>query len=206
MKCSYLRPVSVLLAAVVVSGCASSGVKNPGGVDVRQMGADERGFVAGTGIESQDIVAVGDEMARAILGTPAIASAPTPPIVMLKAIENETRFPINKDIFLQEIMSRLIENSAGKVRFLDRDPAVDAELNLQRSGAVGANKDVSVNKKMGYDYILKGKLIGQTTRTSNGTSDYVLFTFDLVDIRTTEIIWQKSHRIKKQGQDDAVYR
>jgi len=38
-------------------GCASNGVKNPSGVGVTQMRGDERGFVAGTGVESQDPLA-----------------------------------------------------------------------------------------------------------------------------------------------------
>ncbi|HZV34667.1 MAG TPA: penicillin-binding protein activator LpoB, partial [Verrucomicrobiae bacterium] len=49
-----------LMVAMVgmIAGCASSGVQNPNGVPVTQMRADEQGFVAGTGIESQDLVAV----------------------------------------------------------------------------------------------------------------------------------------------------
>ena len=70
--------------AAIAAGCASSsGVKNPSGVPVTEMKADERGFVAGTGIESQDIVTVADKMARAIVGVPEIANAP----VALKALD-----------------------------------------------------------------------------------------------------------------------
>ena len=46
----------VLLAAALLGGCATSeGVRNPSGVPVTEMRPDERGFVAGTGIEAQDI-------------------------------------------------------------------------------------------------------------------------------------------------------
>src|SRR4051794_32199185 len=62
------RMGSFAVAVAIVSGCASSGVKNPSGVPVTEMKADERGFVAGTGVESQDLVAVTDKMARSILG------------------------------------------------------------------------------------------------------------------------------------------
>ena len=40
----------ILLVAALVAGCASSGVKNPSGVPVTRMNADEQGFVAGTGV------------------------------------------------------------------------------------------------------------------------------------------------------------
>src|SRR4051794_40104809 len=118
-KC--LSILSVVTLAALITGCASTGVKNPSGVQVTQMNPDERGFVAGTGIESQDIVGVADKMARGVVSVPEIANAKGVPRVVLLPVKNETRFPINKDIFLQEIMSLLNERAVGKVRFLARD-------------------------------------------------------------------------------------
>src|SRR5215471_10913563 len=92
--------VAGLLAASLLAGCASSGVKNPSGVPVTQMRPDEQGFVAGTGVESQDLVVVTDKMARSILSIPQIANAQGVPRVVLDPVINESRFPINKDIFL----------------------------------------------------------------------------------------------------------
>src|SRR3954464_10387578 len=92
-----------LLAGIVAgsaffSGCETAqGVKNPSGVPVTEMRPDERGFVAGTGVESQDLVVVADNMARGIIGIPQIARAPRPPFVVLEPVVNNTRFPINKD-------------------------------------------------------------------------------------------------------------
>src|SRR6266850_75967 len=107
MKSSLAKLIVPLTAAVVVAGCASSGVKNPSGVPVTRMNADEQGFVAGTGVESQDLVAVTDKMVRSVLSIPQIANAATPPIVVLDPVDNQTRFPINKDIFLTRIRTEL---------------------------------------------------------------------------------------------------
>src|ERR1019366_788408 len=93
-------PICGAALAVLVAGCASSGVRNPSGVSVTHMNADEQGFVAGTGVESQDLVMVADKMARSILASPQIANAATPPTIVLNPVDNQTRFPINKDIFL----------------------------------------------------------------------------------------------------------
>ena len=61
MKKSYVNyTLSLAAVAALTAGCASSGVQNPRGVPVTEMKADERGFVAGTGVESQDLVAVTD--------------------------------------------------------------------------------------------------------------------------------------------------
>jgi len=197
-----------LAATFLMSGCASSGVKNPSGVPVTEMKADERGFVSGTGIESQDIVAVSDKMARGILGVPEIAGATTTPRIALLPVENQTTFPINKDIFLEEIMANLNEKASRKVLFLARERMGDLEKerNLKRTGEVTSTTDPGLNQFKGADYFLTGTLLGQTTSTSAGRSDYILYSFKLINPNTTEIIWQGSHRIKKQGQADAVYR
>jgi PBP1b-binding outer membrane lipoprotein LpoB len=197
-----------LTAAVLVAGCASSGVKNPSGTGVTQMRADEAGFVGGTGVESQDLVAVTDKMARSVLAIPQIATAVTPPIVLLDPVDNQTRFPINKDIFLTRIRSELNSKCRGKVTFLARDrmAALEKERNLKREGAVTASSDPNVQEFKGGDYFLTGSLQGLSTRTKAGTSDYILYAFQLIDVRTSAIVWEDNAEIKKQGLEDAAYR
>ena len=130
----FVLPITT---AALVAGCASSGVKNPSGTGVTRLNADEQGTVAGTGIESQDLVAVTDKMARSVLSIPQIANATAPPIVVLDPVDNQTRFPINKDIFLTRIRSELNSKCRGKVMFLARDrmAALEKERNLKREGA-----------------------------------------------------------------------
>jgi PBP1b-binding outer membrane lipoprotein LpoB len=201
-------PVCGAALAALVAGCASSGVKNPSGVGVTHMTADEQGFVAGTGIESQDLVMVADKMSRSILGIPQIANAATPPTIVINPVDNQTRFPINKDIFLTRIRAQLNSKSAGKVMFLARSQmeALEKERNLKRSGTVTASADPSVQEFKGADYFLTGTLQGLSTRTKAGTSDYILYDFHLIDARTSGIVWEDSAEMKKQGLEDAAYR
>jgi PBP1b-binding outer membrane lipoprotein LpoB len=197
-----------LAAAASLAGCASQGVQNPAGVQVTEMRPDERGRIAGTGIESQDLVAVTDKMARMILAIPEIANAKTTPRIVLEPVINETRFPINKDIFLTNIQSQLTSKAAGKVRFLDRElmATLEREQRLKQQGLVTASSDPNVVEFRGADYFLTGKLQSITTKTSQGTSDYVVYTFRLTDARTSEIVWQDKADIKKEGLEDAAYR
>jgi PBP1b-binding outer membrane lipoprotein LpoB len=195
--------------AAFLAGCATSaGVQNPSGVPVTEMRPDERGFVAGTGIESTDLVSVTDKMARSILGIPQIARAQTPPSIVLDPVVNNTRFPINKDIFLTRIRTQLNSKSAGQVSFLDREmmKTLERERELKRSGQVTASADPHPVEFGGADYFLTGKLDGLTTRTSQGTSDYVLYSFRLTDARTSRIVWEDVAEVKKQGLEDAAYR
>src|SRR3989454_5268739 len=124
------------LLVAMFTGCASSGVKNPSGIGVTEMRADEKGFVAGTGVESQDLVAVTDKMARSILDTPQVRNAHSPPVVLLDPVMNETRFPINKDMFLTRIQVLLNSKCEKKMHFLARDrmPALESERDRQRAG------------------------------------------------------------------------
>ncbi len=208
MKKTIISLTLLTAVAAFLSGCASSGVKNPSGTGVTRLDPSETGTVAGTGIESQDIVAVTDKMARGIMNVPEIVSAKGVPRVVLLPVKNETRFAFNKEIFLDEIVSRLSERAAGKVRFLARDrmAELEKERTMKQTGQVTSSTDPNVNQFKGADFFLTGKLTGQTTRTSQGTSDYVLYMFELIDPNTSEIIWRGSERIKKQGLEDAAYR
>lgn len=201
-------PMSSLAVAALLTGCVSYGVRNPSGVPVKEMPPDERGFVAGTGVESQDLVSVTDKMARSVLNTPEIIRAQGTPRIVLLPVNNETRFPINKDIFLTRIRAQLNSKSSGRVRFLAREQmaALERERDLKQSGAVTSSSDPNVVEFKGADFFLTGKLQGLTTRTSAGTSDYILYTFQLIDARTSDIIWEDSAEIKKQGLEDAAYR
>lgn len=210
-----MKPSSRILLAglaagtALLAGCATTaGVQNPSGVPVKEMRPDERGTVAGTGVESQDMVVVTDKMARSILAIPRIARAQTPPNIVLEPILNNTRFAINKDIFLNRLRVLLNSKATGQVNFLDRAmmKTLERERELKRSGQVTASADPNVVEFGGADYFLTGTLDGMTTRTSQGTSDYVMYTFRLVDARTSSIVWEDFAEIKKQGLEDAAYR
>ncbi len=205
-KCSLSLGAAALTA--LLAGCASSGVKNPSGVAVTHMNADDQGFVAGTGIESQDLVSVADKMARSILAIPQIANAATPPTIVLDPVDNQTRFPINKDMFLTYIRAQLNSKALGKVQFLDRASmaTLEKERNMKREGAVTASSNPAVQEFKGADYFLTGTLQGLSTRTSAGTSDYIQYAFRLTDARTSVIVWEDLATIKKQGLEDAAYR
>lgn len=205
---NYVIVVSFGAALSFFAGCANQGVQNPSGVPVTEMKADERGFVAGTGVESQDLVTVTDKMARSILGIPEIANAKGTPRIVLDPVVNETRFAINKDIFLTRIRTQLNSKAAGHVRFLAREnmKALEHERDLKQHGSVTASSDPNVVEFKGADYFLTGKLQGMSTRTSQGVSDYILYSFQLIDARTSDIVWEDSAEIKKQGLEDAAYR
>jgi curli biogenesis system outer membrane secretion channel CsgG len=94
------------------------------------------------------------------------------------------------------------------VQFLARDrlAALERERDLKRTGQVTSSSDPQLVEFKGGDFLLTGKLQSLTTRNSRGISDYILYSFELVNARTSEIVWQDFAEIKKQGLEDAVYR
>ena len=84
--------------------------------------------------------------------------------------------------------------------------ALEREQQLKQDGLVTASQDPNVVQFKGADYFLTGKLQGMSARTSQGLSDYILYSFQLIDAATSEIVWEDSAEIKKQGLEDAAYR
>jgi penicillin-binding protein activator len=209
MNLSTCRSLAVNLAlAGLLSGCIYEKETSTAGVPVTQISASDPGFVASTGIESQDVVAVTDRMARSILAIPQITNAVGTPCIVLDPIENDTRFPINKDIFLTRIEDELIRKAGGRVNFLARDRmnTLQHERELKQSGQVTASADPAASEFKGADYFLTGKIEGISTRTAAGDSDYIRYSFRLIDARTSIEVWGDFAEIKKQGQSDAAYR
>jgi PBP1b-binding outer membrane lipoprotein LpoB len=191
------------LALVAFTGCSST--EHAAGIPATPMDPSERGFVAGTGVESQDLVQVTDKMARSILAIPQIANAKNPPTVGLLPVENNTRFPIQKDIFNERIKLLLQSRCAGKVLFVARDriEAIKKEKELKGRGEV---TNTGEKPLLGVDFFLTGKLSGLSTASSAGRSDYVLYSFRLIDAENSAEVWADMAEIKKQGLEDAAYR
>ena len=121
---------------------------------------------------------------------------------------NNTRFPVQQDIFITRLRVLLNARTQGKMRFLARErmETLREERDMKRSGDYTSSSDPILQEFKGADFFLTGKLDGQTTRTSAGTSDYVLYSFQLIDARSSEILWEDFSEIKKQGLEDASYR
>lgn len=199
---------TAIVATALLGFVACTNVNSPNGPSVTELRPDERGFVAGLGIESQDLVTISDKMARGILGAEPIANAQGKPVIVLEPINNETRFPIDKDIFLTRIRVSLSGNANGKIQFVAREhiDKLEAERDRKLAGQVTGGEKVKGNEFRGADFILTGTFKAISSRGNAGASDYVLYTFQLIDPDNSDIIWEGFHEIKKQGRDDVTYR
>lgn len=197
--------LALCLVVAVMYGCATAGVDNRGGVAPRRVDPSQASKGEGTGVGSQDLQEVSDKMARSVLATPAIANAQAPPVIGLLPVVNDTRFPINKDIFNKRIKALLSTQCRGAVQFVARDriEAVERERELKREGMVGSSGEGIM---AGVDYFLTGELTGLSQASSTGQSDYILYTFRLINAETGIEEWEEFSEIKKEGVEDAAYR
>jgi PBP1b-binding outer membrane lipoprotein LpoB len=203
--CMKLLIRSLLLAVtagIFFVGCASD---QPQASRPQYVDPTTQGTVAGTGIESQDMIAATDKMVRKILETPKLQSLKTSPVIALIPVENRSRFPIDKEIFTARMKALLNEKAEGKIIFVARDrmDAIKKEKDLKSTGEVTG---VDRRKMYGADYFLTGELSGMSTSSTQGKSDYLLFTFRLIDTETSEEIWEGYHELKKEGSEDVIYR
>ena len=202
----HITTLFIGTALWVAVGCTN--INSQHGPSVTELRPSERGFVAGLGIESQDLVTIAEKMARGILGAEQIAKAEGKPNIVLEPIVNKTRFPISKDIFLTRIRVALTSQAKNKMNFLSRDriDALEKERDLKLAGEVTGGEKIKANQFKGADFILTGTFEGISGRGQSGASDYVLYTFQLLDPNTSDILWEGFHEIKKQGKDDVTYR
>ncbi len=204
---------------MILAGCTGSGGVSRSGIQPRIIDPSESSIAVGMGVESENLIMVTDRMARSILDTPEIASAANPPVIALYPVQNDTRFRIKADIFTDRIKVLLNSKCRGRVRFTSRNIAgaagvagtahdeitrtIQREKMLKDEGMVSGGKDRQI---AGADFLLTGKLSGISTSSSQGISDYILYTFKLVDAETALEIWEDFVEIKKEGLDDAIYR
>ena len=83
---------------------------------------------------------------------------------------------------------------------------LEKERAMKQAGKVTSGSDPSIVEFKGADYLLTGRLQGMSTRSKTGTSDYILYSFQLINARTSEIVWEDFSEMKKQGLEDAAYR
>ncbi len=187
-------------AVALLVGCSSE--PKP----VSYVDPNAQGSVAGTGIESQDINAAVLKAAQSIINVPQIASAKEPPIVIITPVLNKSASPIDTSLYTSVLRDTLLNNTGGKVRFIDRTQAGfnQREQQMLESGEVSG--PAAANRAaLTYNYILTAELQGISMASAQGQSDYFRISFKLIN-KNDELLWTNAYQIKKEGQENAVYR
>jgi PBP1b-binding outer membrane lipoprotein LpoB len=189
---------ALILLSALCAGC---------GPLSKRVDPDVDDSLGGTGIDSSDVRAIGDEMARRIMATPEIAraSVDTPPMIVLEPVRNGTAFVIDTDILIVKIRGLLNEHTAGRVKFLARErlDSIEAERSAKREGVFTASSEKQLK---GADFFLTGELKSISKSRDGDRSDYILYSFQLIDTEDSTLVWEGQYEVKKEGKQGTVYR
>ncbi|MCG3149013.1 MAG: hypothetical protein PCFJNLEI_02465 [Verrucomicrobiae bacterium] len=194
-------PLFAIGLAFAMAGCATRAPQP----QVKYVNPGAQGGVAGTGIESQDIGAAAQKAAASILALPQIGGAPNPPTILLTPVTNRSASPVDTELYTVKLRGILMQNTAGKVRFLARDVGWDTSKHEENLRAAGEVQPGVVRKAATYDYLLTAELRGISAATNKGRSEYFLVAFKLVDMHDI-LLWENQYEIKKEGNVSPVYR
>jgi PBP1b-binding outer membrane lipoprotein LpoB len=186
------RALGVLLLALAVGACA--------GPVSQRVDPDSPTPFGDTTTDSQDLRTVAQRMARSMITIPQIAGAASPPRIAFLEVSNRTNQIIDKEIFLNSIRTLLIQNSGGKVIFLDRARigAILAERELKRKQLVGTSTPEG-KILSGVDFFLTGELNALDKVEGAARLTYTRYSFRLTDAESSDIIWEDAYEVRKLG-------
>ncbi len=165
---------------------------------------DANDGLGGTGTESQDIRSISERMAREIVGIRWPEGSAVPRIAVLP-LTNNTRFRVDPQIIQNKLTTNLVKYAAGSLQFIARssEQAVLEERAKKRSGLYDSGSQTEA--LAGADYFLKGEMRALSKGASEGVSDYILYTFQLINAENGIMMWAGDYETKKSADTDVVY-
>ncbi len=190
------RVAELMLVSILLVGCGHLS---------ERVDPDADDALGGTGIDSGDLRAIASKMARDLLEVPEIAQAKSPPTIALEGVRNGTRFVIDTDIFLVKIRGLLNQHCRNKVRFLARADLerILKERKAKREGVFSSSGEKSL---LGADFFLTGELLSISKARDQSRSDYILYSFQLIDAESSLMVWEGQADVKKVGRRGTLYR
>ena len=207
----HMRLVMLAMFFPLVTACAS-GVENVRGQPSTYEDPQTEGRVSGVGIESQDVIAMTDEMMRDILATGIIAGRSTPPRIIIdnEYMRNESSSIINTTMLTDRLRVGLNRASEGRIIFVGRHFAdmVEHERELKREGVVDGGTIRQAQAQAGADYRLGGRIMSldAVDRDSQARSRYHQITFEMMDLELGTIVWSGMYEMRRSSQDNIMYR
>lgn len=190
----------ILLLLLSLSACKYSTLPNK----TKILDASQDDNLGGTGTDSTDIRAMAERMAREIAGINWPKEGVTPRVALLP-LDNQTRFRIDPKLLQNKLVKDLINFSQGRVSYLARDSeqAVMAERAKKRAGMYDQGKSTAA--MAGADYLLKGEMRSLSKASKEGVSDYIVYSFQLIDSESGVILWMGDYETKKMSQTGVIY-
>ncbi len=174
-----------------------------------RVNPDAPDTVTGTGLQSQDIRTMAQQMAADIKASGVLAPGKEGERVSfyIYEIKNDSSDVIDKEIILTKLRTELAKAMGRQVKILDRSPSAndltDAERRMKERGQVSGTND---RKIAGSDFVLKGTMKSRDRQAGKLKSSYVLVTFELTDLVTQELAWTNDYEMKTESEKSVINR
>lgn len=202
---SFVSLLSVALtAAVVASVAGTTACGTPAQTKTRILDPDADDNLGGTGTDSGDVRTIAERISRSLIGINWPKAGEVPQIAVLP-LDNQSRFRIDPVLIQNKLVKELVNKSAGRLSFLARDSeaAVLEERAKKRGGLYDAGNTTAA--MAGADYLLRGEMRSLTKSAGDETSDYIVYSFKLVNAETGAILWMDDYETKKAAETGVVY-
>ncbi|MEM9693424.1 MAG: penicillin-binding protein activator LpoB [Myxococcota bacterium] len=186
-----------LLGASVGAGCGPEYVR----------GADDPSIddpAMSTGLDKRDLQRAISKQMESFLEAKvakrwAGADDEEEPVVAIYPIANETSEHIDSqlDALLSDIETFMVNNELGRIVSAERRKVMMDEIAQQQGGGFDPQARAQVNKQLGVQYFMTGKVYSSAERTEDARRvQYFLF-LQLIDVSTSAVKWQNKVEITK---------
>lgn len=204
-----MRHFMIILLMLGFVAAANTGCKQSTSVDVED---DEEGPES-SGPYGRDLVEVtetiADMMEKQKISERFIAKYGDAPIIAVIRPQNDTRFPEVSQIFQEDLLVELMDRyTRDELRFSQRDSDVQEAVDAEKEAKEGGERTDRTGRrtKLGADYFLKAKFSTLSMTDGEYEDDTILYTFELIDTETDELIFKGGHKIRRVSEKSAVYR
>jgi len=144
-----------------------------------------------------DMQVVVKSMVDSLTKSAKVATAKTPPDVMVTNLQNKTSEHIDTQSIMD--MVRVELTNSGKVSFIDKEARKDIsdEYDYQNSGMVSKETKKGAGGQIGVDYIINGRIDSIVQEVGKDKSVYYKITLNMTDLKTTRIVWTDMKQIRK---------
>lgn len=198
MKIKNLSLVISMVSALFLSGCGPKAFVKGEYQDVEKENNLNDQW------SETDMQKTVKSMVDSLIAHPVIASAKTPPIVMVTGLQNKTSEHIDTQSIMDMVRVELMKT--GKVSFIDKEARGDIseEYNYQNSGMVGADTRKGPGNQIGADYIVNGRLDSIVQEVGKEKTIYYKMTLNLTNLKTSVINWTDQKQIRKYYKKKSV--
>lgn len=153
------------------------------------------------GLQSKDVVNASDKMAMDLLTLPEVNASPTQLTVVFTGMENQSSNPtVNYQIFLERVRVNVARQGRGRLAIIDNRDRVaniqsrelDSAPQQPNFGQGGVPQGATGPGGIQPEYALYGTVQDMPNRGTN----YYLFTFNLSNMRTRQILWSNQYEVK----------